>query len=149
MSFAFRKHDFDLNTFDRCPEHGCVMMQVDRNVKPVCLVEWLTANSWGYRVRDVILREEGEYDLPALILENGFLVPVHSAIDGTSARPGEIAEGVIGGLISDVLYVRGDRGEAVALELTLEPAENTLILRLDMQILLYLLYDEEIRKVEP
>ncbi len=153
MSFAFSKHDYNLKDFERCPEHGCVMMQV-QDSPPVCLVEWVDRNASGRRVRDVIPRDKGEYDLPAVILDNGFMLPVSKALDVATANPnGEVNESVIGWRVSDILYLRGENQEGLAVELLPEGAvvdkEPGFLLYLDMQILLYLLFDEEIRKVEP
>ncbi len=153
MSFAFSKHDYNLDDFERCPKHGCVMMQV-QDSPPVCLLEWLDRNASGRKVRDVILRGKGKYDLPAVILDNGFLLPVSKAMDVATANPnGEVNESVIGWWVSDLLYMRGENQEGLAVELLPEGAvvdeEPGFLLHLDMQILLYLLFDEEIRKVEP
>lgn len=153
MSFAFRKHDFDLSQFDRCEEHGCVMMQVANNVQPVCMLDWLVHKSAGRTVRDVILRGEGEYDLPAVVLDNGFLLPIRRAVDAATARRGEVNESVCGWEVSDILYLRSETSESFAAEL-LPPGTEVdedpgFLLYLDMQILLYLLFDEEIRKIEP
>jgi len=64
MSFAFSKHDFDLNRFDRCEEHGCVVMKVTADAEPVCLLDWLNENASGRTVRDVILRGGGSTICP-------------------------------------------------------------------------------------
>ena len=153
MSFAFRRHDFDLSQFERCEEHGCVMMQVANNVQPVCLLDWLVRNAVEQRVRDVLLRGEGEYNLPAVVLDNGFLLPVRAAVDVASTRQGEVNESVCGWEVSDILYLRSETSEAFGAEL-LPPGTEVdedpgFLLYLDMQILLYLLYDEEFRKIEP
>jgi hypothetical protein len=153
MSFAFSKHDYDLSQFERCEEHGCVVLQVTADAVPVCLVDWLNENAIGHTVRDVVLRGEGEYDLPAVILDNGFLLPIRAALDTASGRKGEVNESVCGWEVTDVLYLRGKTGESLAAEL-LPPGTEVdddpgFLLYLDMQILLYLLFDAEIRKYEP
>lgn len=156
MSFAFRKHDYNLDDFERCPEHGCVMMQV-QDSPPVCLVEWLDKNTAGRRVRDVILREPSnppEAGLPGIVLDNGFLLPVRKAVDVASREPnGEVNESIQGWQVSDILYMRGENHEGVGVELlpdgSVVDEDPGFLLFLDMQILLYLLFDEEIRKVEP
>ena len=153
MSFAFSKHDFDLNRFDRCAEHGCVVMKVTADAEPVCLLDWLNENASGRTVRDVILRGEGEYDLPAVILDGGFLLPVRAAVDAASGRKGEVNESVCGWEVSDILYLRSETSESLAAEL-LPPGTEVdddpgFLLYLDLQILLYLLFDAEIRKYEP
>ncbi len=173
MSFAFRKHDYNLDEFERCEKHGCVMMQVARNVEPVCLLDWLTERAGNHTVRDVIEREAGEYNLPALILDNGFMLPVQWAYGVDEQTVREVAplvgiEGRVeidlrfaGWWVSDVLFVRAKKSkqEAVlaeirppeAREVSREEAEEfpSVLLHLSQDILLYLLFDEEIRKIEP
>lgn len=173
MSIAFSKHNFNLDEFERCERHGCVMMRVARNVEPVCLLDWLAERAGNRTVRDVIPREAGEYNLPALILNNGFMLPVQWAY---SADDEQIPEAVpfVGGKgnveiglefagwwVSDVLFVRAKKSkqEAVLAEIrppiTRELDEEeasvfpSVLLYLPQDILLYLLFDEEIRKVEP
>ncbi|GAP11808.1 hypothetical protein BECAL_03002 [Bellilinea caldifistulae] len=156
MSYAFRKHDYNLDDFDRCPEHGCVMMQV-QDLPPVCLIEWLVKNAAERRVRDVIPREPVnpvEAGLPGVVLDNGFLLPVRKAVDVASRRPdGEVNESIVGWRVTDILYMRGENQELVGVELlpdgTVVDEDPGFLLYLDMQILLYLLFDEEIRKCEP
>lgn len=151
MSFAFSKHNFNLDEFERCPEHGCVMMQV-QDLPPVCLIEWLTEKSSGHTVRDVIPRDQGEYDLPAVILENGFLLPVVRALRVRPPKEIDLTlEMVAGWYVADLLFMPAS--DALAVELLPPEAavdeDPGFLLHLDMQILLYLLFDEEIRKVEP
>lgn len=151
MSFAFRKHDYNLNDFERCPEHGCVMMQV-QDLPPVCLIEWLIKNSAERKVRDVILRGEGECDLPAVILDNGFMLPVERSVWVRPPREMELTlEDVAGWYVADLLSMPGR--DAVAVELLPPGAvvdeEPGILLQLSVDILLYLLFDQEIRKVEP
>ncbi|BAJ64453.1 hypothetical protein [Anaerolinea thermophila] len=151
MSYAFRRHDYNLNDFERCPEHGCVMMQV-QDLPPVCLIEWLLEKAAERTVRDVILREQGEYDLPAVILDNGFLLPVEQVIRVRPAAPTELTlEEVAGWYVADILSMPGK--DAVAVELLPPGAvvdeEPGILLQLSVDILLYLLFDQEIRKVEP
>lgn len=147
---AFRKHDYNLNDFERCPEHGCVMMQV-QDLPPVCLIEWLLENAAERTVLDVIPREQGKYNLPAVILDNGFLLPVERAI---RVRPPEeielTLEEVAGWYAADLLSMPGKDG--VAMELLPPGAvdeEPGILLHLSVDILLYLLFDQQIRKVEP
>lgn len=173
MSMAFRKHNFNLDEFERCEKHGCVMMQVARNVEPVCLLDWLTERAGNRAVRDVIPRESGEYNLPALILDNGFMLPVQwgYGVDEHPAR--EVAplvgmEGRVeidlrfaGWWVSDVLFVRAKKSKQEAVLAEIRPPEArglrrkeaeefpSVLLHLSQDILLYLLFDEEIRKVEP
>lgn len=152
MSIAFSKHNFNLDEFDRCEAHGCVMMQVARNVEPVCLIEWLAERAGNRTVRDVILRESGEYDLPAVILDNGFMLPVEQAVRVRPPEPMELTlEEVTGWYVADLLSMPGR--DAVAMELLPPGAvvdeEPGILLQLSVDILLYLLFDEEIRKVEP
>jgi hypothetical protein len=105
-------------------------------------------------VRDVILRGQGEYDLPAVILDNGFLLPVKRAVDVvTGNSQGEVNESVLDWRVTDILYLRGDNQEGVAVELLPDGSEADddpgFLLYLDLQILTYLLFDAEIRKYEP
>ena len=168
MSFAFRKHNYNLDEFDRCAEHGCVVMQVTADAEPVCLLDWLTEKAAGRRVVDVIQRgaqpADGvlpdwyatavaldEYDAAALVLEGGFLLPVEQALDvATGDAEAQIDLRLADWWVSDVLYLRGEGREGVAVEL-LPPAGNPpgMLLRLHLDILLYLLFDDEIRKYEP
>ncbi len=132
------------------------MMQV-QDLPPVCLVEWLDKKSAGRRVRDVILREPSnppEGGLPGVVLDNGFMLPVRKAMDVAAQNPnGEVNESIIGWQVSDILYTRGENQEGVGVELlpngSVVHEDPGFLLFLDMQILLYLLFDEEIRKVEP
>ncbi|WP_322508213.1 hypothetical protein [Anaerolinea sp.] len=158
MSYAFRKHDYNLNNFERCPQHGCVMMQV-QDLPPVCLIEWLLENAAERTVRDVIPREQGEYNLPAVILDNGFMLPVEQAIRVRPAAPMELTlEEVAGWYVADLLSMPDK--DAVAVELlppgaVVDEVPRTghedpgVLLQLSVDILLYLLFDQEIRKVEP
>lgn len=152
MSFAFRKHEYNLDDFDRCPHHGCVVMQVAKDVQPVCLVEWLVEKAGEQTVRDVILRGKGKYELPAVILANGFLLPVEQAIRVRTPEAMDLTlEEVAGWYVADLLSMPGK--DAVAVEL-LPPGAVVdeapgILLSLSVDILLYLLFDEEIRKVEP
>ncbi len=99
------------------PKHGFVMMKVNVSA-PVSLFEWLYRNASGRWVRDVILRGKGEYDLPAVILDNGFLLPVSKTLDVATANPnGEVNESLIGWWVSDLLYMRGENQEGLAVEL--------------------------------
>jgi hypothetical protein len=154
MSFAFRKHNYNLDEFERCPEHGCIVMRVVAEAKPVCLLDWLNENAAERTVRDVILRGKGEYDLPAVILDNGFLLPVKRAVDVVTGNPqGEVNESVLDWRVTDILYLRGENQEGVAVELLPDGSEADddpgFLLYLDLQILTYLLFDAEIRKYEP
>lgn len=173
MSIAFSKHNFNLDEFERCERHGCVMMQVARNVEPVCLLDWLTERAGNHAVQDVIEREAGEYNLPALILDNGFMLPVQGAYSADDEQmPATVP--FVGGngnveidlrfadwWVSDVLFVRAKKSKQEAVlaeirppevrEVSREDAEGfpSVLLHLPQDILLYLLFDEEIRKVEP
>lgn len=159
MSFAFSKHDYNLDDFERrpepverrCPEHGCVMMQV-QDLPPVCLIEWLIENAANRTVQDVIPREQGEYDLPAVILDSGFMLPIEQAIRVRPPEPMELTlEEMTSWHVADILSMPGK--DAVAVELLLQGAvvdeEPGILLQLKIDILLYLLFDQEIRRVEP
>jgi hypothetical protein len=181
MSFAFRKHDYNLNEFDRCEKHGCVMMRVTAQAEPVCLMEWLASKAGERTVRDILPKDEGEYDLPALILDNGFMLPVVRAYPLAQKKrrvppyllpflgggnTAAVTERFVGWWVSDLYHTRGgDSGEGLMREavmakirppwereITREDADddrNAVLLHLSLDILLYLLEDEEIRKYEP
>ncbi|MGC8857195.1 MAG: hypothetical protein ACP5QU_10415 [Anaerolineae bacterium] len=151
MSYAFRNHEYNLDEFERCPTHGCVMMQV-QDLPPVCLVEWLIQNTAERTVRDFIPKDEGKYDLPAVILDNGFLLPVERMVRVRPPEETELTlEEVAGWYVADLLSMPGK--DAVAVELLPPEAvvdeEPGILLQLSVDILLYLLFDEEIRKCEP
>ena len=150
MNFAFSKHNYDLDNFERCPRDSAPLMVVAQDAEPVCLLEWVVKNSEDRKVRDVIERDRGRYDLPAVILDNGFMLPVRAAVDVTTSRPGEVNASVVGWRATDILFLRG---ETLAVELLpdgMEVDEDPgFLLCLDTQILLYLLFDAEIRKYEP
>jgi hypothetical protein len=172
MSMAFRKHNFNLDEFERCEKHGWVMMQVARNVEPVCLLDWLTERAGNRAVRDVIPREAGEYNLPALILDNGFMLPVQGAYStdenqALEAMPFVGGNGNVeidlrfaGWWVSDVLFVRAKKSKQEAVLADIRPPDQevsrkeaeefpSVLLHLSQDILLYLLFDEEFRKIEP
>lgn len=177
MSIAFSRHDFDLNEFDRCEKHGCVVMQVCRGAEPVCLMEWLASKAGERTVRDIIPKDEGEYDLPAVILDNGFMLPVLQAYPlmqkkgrippyllpflggGNTAA---VTERFVGWWVSDLYHTQGETPLREAVMALIRPPEKRgmapeeakhdrdgVLLHLSLDILLYLLFDEEIRKYEP
>jgi len=161
MSFAFRRHGYNLDEFERCEEHGCVVMQVTVQAQPRCLVDWLTERAGRRRVVDVIPRERSrrfvpqeEYNAAGLVLEGGFLLPVEQAVEVAAGQwDAEVNLSLTGWWVADILYVRGEEGEGVMVELLPPGArvdeEPGVLLRLHLDILLYLLEDEEIRRYEP
>ncbi len=177
MSFAFRRHDYNLNEFGRCEKHGCVIMQVTAQAEPVCLMEWLALKAGERTVRDILPKDEGEYDLPALILDNGFMLPVVRAYPLAQKKrrvppyllpflgggnTAAVTERFVGWWVSDLYHTRGETPlrEAVMAkirppwerEITKDQAgndQNAVLLHLSLDILLYLLEDEEIRRYEP
>jgi len=177
MSFAFRRHDYNLNEFGRCEKHGCVIMQVTAQAEPVCLMEWLALKAGERTVRDILPKDEGEYDLPALILDNGFMLPVVRAYPLAQKKrrvppyllpflgggnTAAVTERFVGWWVSDLYHTRGETPlrEAVMAMIrppwkrgtTREDADNdrdAVLLHLALDILLYLLEDEEIRRYEP
>lgn len=122
MSFAFQHHGYDLSAFERCERHGCILMQITADAKPTCLVEWLLERAGGRRVTDVILREPGEYNVPAVILDNGFMLPVQQLVDMLAGKSDEVSLRLAGWQVTDILYVQGEKNEGVALELRPEGA---------------------------
>ncbi|BAJ64191.1 MULTISPECIES: hypothetical protein [Anaerolinea] len=177
MSFAFRRHDYNLNEFDRCEKHGCPLMQVTAQAQPVCLMEWLALKAGERTVRDILPKDEGEYDLPALILDNGFMLPVVRAYPLAQKKrrvppyllpflgggnTAAVTDRFVGWWVSDLYHTRGETPlrEAVMAMIrppwkrgtTREDADNdrdAVLLHLALDILLYLLEDEEIRRYEP
>ncbi|WP_333657593.1 hypothetical protein [Anaerolinea sp.] len=177
MSFAFRRHDYNLNEFGRCEKHGCVIMQVTAQAEPVCLMEWLALKAGERTVRDILPKDEGEYDLPALILDNGFMLPVVRAYPLAQKKrrvppyllpflgggnTAAVTDRFVGWWVSDLYHTRGETPlrEAVMAMIrppwkrgtTREDADNdrdAVLLHLALDILLYLLEDEEIRRYEP
>lgn len=151
MSFAFRRHDYDLSQFDHCEEHGCVMVQVAYEARPRCLMDWLIERAGGRQVLDIIPRDRGEYDLPALILDNGFLLPVKQVLDAASQQVGEVNLSLAGWEVAEIIYVHGGN-ERCAVELLPPGAADEdpgVLLKLQLDILIYLLTDAEVRKYEP
>jgi hypothetical protein len=160
MSFAFRKHNYNLDDFARCPEHGCVLVHVCQDAQPWCLLDWLSSRAIGRQVTDIIPAEQvqadDEYGDAALVLDGGFLLPVEQAFD--LERQGEkmkVDLRLTGWVVSDVLYVRpryanNGNNETMWAEL-LPPSKHPpgILLRLRMDTLIYLLSDEAIRKHEP
>jgi len=62
MSFAFQRHDYNLDEFERCEKHGCGAMQITAGTKPVCLVDWLIERTGHRQMEDVLPREQGAYN---------------------------------------------------------------------------------------
>lgn len=144
--------DYNLNDFQRCPEHGCVMMQV-QDLPPVCLIEWLIERAGDKTVRDVIPAAAGS-DLQAVILANGFLLPVLRAlrVEQPDVPLALTLENVAGWYVADVLSIPGEDAEAVELlppQVAAESEQTGIFLQLRHKMLLFLLFDEQIRKVEP
>lgn len=144
--------DYNLNDFKRCPEHGCVMMQV-QDLPPVCLIEWLIERAGDKTVRDVIPAAAGS-DLQAVILANGFLLPVLRAVrvEQPAVPLALTLENVAGWYVSDVLSIPGEDAVAVELlppQVAAESEQTGIFLQLRHKMLLFLLFDEQIRKVEP
>jgi hypothetical protein len=158
---------FDIENLPRCERHGCVMIQVQ---EPVCLIEWLAEKAGNRTVQDVILREEEQ---PALILNNGFMLPISGAYDAKRHEKPELAlfMGQVGEVevdlrfdgwrVSDLWFVRAKNSGQEAMLAEIRPPETremmqdvvdeypSVMLHLSLGTLLYLLFDEEIRKVEP
>lgn len=177
MSFAFRRHNYNLNEFDRCEKHGCVKMRVAVQAEAVCLMEWLAAKSGDRTVRDIIPKGEGECDLPALVLDNGFMLPVLQAYPLEQKRgrlpphllplfggwnTTMVTERFVDWWVSDLYHSRVESSLREAVMALIRPAEkrgmkpeeakndrDAVLLHLSLDILLYLLFDEEIRKCEP
>lgn len=130
MSFAFQHHGYDLSAFERCERHGCVLMQVTADAKPTCLIECLLERAGGMRVTDVILREPGEYNVPAVILDTASCRPNSNWWICLRASPARSASALRA----------GEKNEGVALELRPEGAgaedeDPGVLLQLHMDIL--------------
>ncbi len=177
MSFAFRRHDYNLNEFDRCEKHGCPLMQVTAQAQPVCLMEWLASKAGERTVRDILPKDEGEYDLPALILDNGFMLPVVRAYPLAQKKrrvppyllpflgggnTAAVTDRFVGWWVSDLYHTRGETPLREAVMAMIRPPwergmtkdqagndRDAVLLHLALDILLYLLEDEEIRRYEP
>jgi hypothetical protein len=150
MSFAFQRHNYNLDAFARCPEHGCVLVQVCQDAQPWCLLDWLSSRAIGKQVADIIPAEQAsdEYGDAAIVLDGGFLLPVEQAFDLAGERETKVTLKLAGWVVSGVVYV--PYGEAMWAEL-LPPSGNNpgILLRLRMDTLIYLLFDEAIRRHEP
>mgnify|MGYP007030111049 CR=1 FL=1 len=124
-------------------------MQV-QDLPPVCLLEWVGERAGERTVRDVI--PATAWSRAAVILANGFLLPVLQA--RLIERPGEpltlTLEEVAGWYVADILSMPGT--DAVAVELLPQGAvvdkQPGIFIQLHLDTLLYLLFDEQIRKVE-
>lgn len=154
MSFAFRKHDYNLNDFDRCEEHGCPLVQVAGGVEPRCLVDWLAERVAGRVVVDAVprSRDPEEFSEPALVLKGGMLLPVVKALDTGSGKGVKVGLALSGWWVSEVNYVvsekAGKKTEYVLVELS--DGEHAPVLAvLNLDALIYLLEDEQFRSIEP
>lgn len=158
MSDLFQYHGYALGEFERCERDGAPLMRVCKDAEPVCLLEWLAERAGGKAVVDVIPRDAGKYNLPAVVLQGGFVLPVEWALDAAAQRQGE--EPVFAEVdlrladwrVSDVLYLPGE-AESVSVELlppgTVVDEKPGVLLRLNLDMLLHLLWEEEIVKYEP
>lgn len=141
------------------------MMQV-QDLPPVCLIEWLLENIAERTVLDIIPKEEqdelqgqDEHNVSAVILDNGFMLPVDRVI--RMRLPGEMEltlEKIADWHVSDLLPRPGE--DVIVIELLppwvtrnraapISRRNSGILLFLNIDILLYLLFDQEIRKVEP
>ncbi len=153
MSRAFQHHGFELSEFQRCERDGAPLMQVHKDAKPVCLLEWLVERTGERVVEDVIPRGRGKYDLPAVVLEGGFVLPVERAIEVvTGNMNAEVNLSLAGWRVSDILYMPGEP-ERVSVELLPPGAvvdeDPGVLLVLHMDILLFMLWDEEVDRYVP
>jgi hypothetical protein len=154
MIMAFRRHDYDLDNFERCEEHGCPLVQVAENVEPECLVEWVAERVVGMRVVDVVppSTDPADYPHPALVLEGGMILPVVKALDTGTGQAAEVNLALTGWAVNEVAYVVSDgpggRMEYVTVELT-DGQHAPILAGLNLDILIYLLEDAQFRRIEP
>jgi hypothetical protein len=154
MIMAFRKHDYDLDNFERCEEHGCPLVQVAEDVEAECLVEWVAERVAGRQVVDVVppSTQPEDYPHPALVLEGGMILPVVKALDTGTGKAAEVSLGLTGWAVSEVAYVvsegPGGRMEYVTVELT-DGRHAPILAGLNLNILIYLLEDAQFRRIEP
>lgn len=136
----------------RCETHKCVTLQVVQHAQPICLFEWLAKKALNHVVQDAVEveeKEKQEEQKAALILDNGFMLPIERAtlIGETTADSVKIDLRFSGWRVADLLYVRGEN-EVMLAEIQADGVDPVLLV-LSKDILLYLLFDEEIRKYEP
>lgn len=135
-----------------CEKHGCPIVQV-QDLPPVCLLEWLAERVGGRRIQDAL----PPGDDSALVLDGGFALPYNLAYDALGdSHPVEVDLSFAGWYVSNVLYFRGDKSEVMLAKIRPPEARHddagefpAVVLRLPVERLLYLLFDEQIRKVEP
>ncbi len=138
---------------ERCSRHHAPMVQATKSSPLVCLVEWLVQRAGGAQVVDLVLHDE---DLPMVILANGMALPISLALDlNTGQEVPPTLEDVDGKYVADITYAPPRNGQTEALSVELLPkgarvnVERGIFLLLDMEALLYMLFEEEFRRAEP
>jgi hypothetical protein len=129
-------------------------MKVVRSAKPICLMSWLGENSLGYSIRDVIVRGEEKAEVPAVILDNGFMIPVRVCISEAVRGEVEVDEKLYGWQIGDLLYYFDDTHQKDIVVANVRPPldddeSSGMLFYVDLQITAYLLMDYQIRLYEP
>lgn len=106
MIVVFRKHAYDLDSFERYGKHGfSASAGGGERRDPACLVEWVAERVARRRLVDVVPpgTDSADYPHPALVLEGGMVLPVVKALDGTVEMTDERHVPILAGLNLDVL----------------------------------------------
>lgn len=158
MSIAFQKHRYNLKNFPTCPD--CLAPIVEVHTEQACLYEWLQANCLGLYVHDIVPLPdnlpEDEYRSIGVVLTNGFMLPVDRAFfDYELTKPVLVNDRLVGLEVTDVVWAKswkqaGELVDAAAfVELSTGERKHTVSLACNLDVLVYLLSDELLRKVEP
>lgn len=148
----------DYSGYDRCPIHKCIMLIVQKDAEPRCLVEWLLERAKGQWVRDYVPRE-GYYG--DLVLTNHLVLPVermwNDSYNQNQVLPLWEAEDVLIRLkalsafyLVDIGYGRTDEGDdLIMFKFDILNTGNHVLAKAQFDELFDVFFDEEIRKYEP
>jgi len=145
-------YEFDPSEYERCPHHGCPAVRVAYNSGAVCLLEWLAERASDKRVLDVLPREGR---LAGVVLEGGFVLPVERVSDiARSGKAREVGLDLTGWTVTDILYLPAhtpaDNREGLAVEIKPRNKQSPgVLLHLNLGVMAYLLFDEEMRRACP
>jgi len=145
-----RRKDF-LAYYDRCPEHGCPLMQVTADAAPVCLMDWLRERYCGRYVVDVVPHKDRYGDL---VMGNGMTLPV---LRIWSRNPQKVRplwnaprEGVrLLAVCALRLVEAAYRNDRLLLKFSIADLPYYAYGEAELAALLDVLQDEEVRKYEP
>jgi|GEM_PF-3974242 len=157
MSFAFEKHGYRLDDFPSCPDCSAPLVEVEQ--ERACLYEWLVEQCDGQVIVDLVPLPAPipptEWASVGIILSSGFMVPVDKAyVEYDLTKPVGVNEWLVGYTVTDVMWVYGGSAEKndgmFLIEVTKEgSAFGPITLTCNLDILIYLLMDTLLRRVEP